>query len=200
MSQKDNNTGETQIRNIPSVNRQTDSKVALYSKFMDEASMREFITDTGKLSFDQACSKFEQAHMGQLKAFNLENKINEDLAAPPEMVDLPKLAAQKMVLLEHKMQFQADKDNDKLASALDKDNLQKDVDKLMNDLNFKLMVKKLGTDGLKAYAKGDGSKLVESFALEKEDKLEPYKPEAPAPAKNNVKKDVQSGGPQAGGR
>ena len=88
----------------------------------------------------------------------------------------------------------------KLASALDKDNLNKDVEKLMNDYNFKLMVKKLGTDGLKAYAKGDGTKLVESYALEKEDKLEPYKPEAPAPAKNNVKKDVQPGGPQVGGR
>ena len=200
MSQKDNNTGETQIGNIPSVNRQTAMKVDLYSKFMDEASMQEFVADTGKLSFDQACSKFERAHMGQLKAYNLENKLNEDLAADPETVDLPKVAAQKMVLLKHKMQFQADKDNDKLASALDKDNLNKDVEKLMNDYNFKLMVKKLGTDGLKAYAKGDGTKLVESYALEKEDKLEPYKPEAPAPAKNNVKKDVQPGGPQVGGR
>ena len=70
----------------------------------------------------------------------------------------------------------------------------------MNDYNFKLMVKKLGTDGLKAYEKGDGTKLVKSYAPEKEDKLEPYKPEVPVPAKNNVKKDVQPGGPQVGGR
>ena len=88
MSQKDNNTGETQIGNIPSVNRQAAMKVDLYSTFMDEASMQEFIADTGKLSFDQACSKFEQAHMGQLKAYNLENKLNEDLAADPETFDL----------------------------------------------------------------------------------------------------------------
>lgn len=49
-----------------------------------------------------------------------------------------------------------------------------------------------------AQAKGDGAKLVESYALAKQDKLEYYNPAAPAPAKNGPQKVEENKGPQIG--
>ncbi len=45
-------------------------------------------------------------------------------------------------------------------------------------------------------AQGDGAKLVESYALAKQDKLEYYNPVAPAPAKNGPQNEAENKGPQ----
>ena len=45
-------------------------------------------------------------------------------------------------------------------------------------------------------AQGDGAKLVESYALAKQDKLEYYNPVAPAPAKNGPQNKAENKGPQ----
>ena len=190
--------GDERIGNIESVNRQVDTKIALYSKIMDENSMREFVADAKTHGYEEATYRFDAAHMGQLKAIQKGEDLEKQLAGEPELDDLKKIAAQKMVLLKHKTQFQADKDNDKLSAALDKEQFDKNVEKMMKDHLFKEVCDKLGPNGLKAQAKGDGEKLVESYALAKADKLEPYKPEAPA-VKNGPQKDVQNKGPQAGG-
>ncbi|MBR0517586.1 MAG: hypothetical protein IJK10_05640 [Firmicutes bacterium] len=73
------------------------------------------------------------------------------------------IAAQRMVLLQKKAAFQQDKNSDKL-----------------------------GTKGLMAQAQGDGAKLVESYALAKQDKLEYYNPVAPAPAKNGPQNEAEN--------
>ena len=66
------------------------------------------------------------------------------------------------------------------------------------DQFLKEVCDKLGTNGLMAQAKGDGAKLVESYALAKQDKLEPYNPVVPAPVKEGPKKVEENKGPQVG--
>lgn len=188
--------GNEPVANIASLNRQIDYKSSLYSKIMSKAEVDDFVKNTIEYGHDGACSRLEMAHMGEIKAIQLEENINSQLAEGPVNADLHKLAAQKMVLLQHKTQFQADKDNDKLADALDTAQLEKDVNALMKNLNFKDMCDKLGNEGLMKQAQGDGSKLVNSFALATENKLQPYNPEAPAPVKDGPEKGPQA--PQIG--
>ena len=196
---QENRGGDERIGNIESVNRQTDDRVALYSKMMDAQAMTDFVANAKTVGYDAACSRFEAAHMGELKAINLAEKLDSQLAAGPEIEELQKLAAQKMILLQHKTQFRKDKDNDKLADALDKAQMEKSINKLMNDHLFKEVCEKLGPEGLLQQAKGDGSQLVRSYGLAMEDKLQPYKPE-PAASKNGPQaeavKEEQPGGPQ----
>ncbi|MBR3395626.1 MAG: hypothetical protein IKG76_07585, partial [Firmicutes bacterium] len=172
---------DDRLSNIESINRQTDLQMGIYSKLMDERSMKDFVEDARANGYEAACYNFEAANAGMLKANTLTEKLDEQLEANPEPDALKKIAAQRMVLLQKKAAFQEDKNSDKLANALDKANLDKDVEKLMKDHLFKEVCDKLGTNGLMAQAKGDGAKLVESYALAKQDKLEPYNPVAPAP-------------------
>ena len=190
------------ITNIESINRQTENRMALYGKIMNAGSMQEFVNDAKKLGYEEASRRFDSAHMGELKAIQMAEKLDKQLAEGPEKNDLPTIAAQKMVLLQKKTEFQQDKDNDKLSNALDKEEFNKSVDKLMRNHLFKEVCDKLGTEGLMAQAKGSGEKLIESFALAKEDKLEPYRPEAPADEKkgpqNEQVREEQQAGPQVG--
>ena len=179
-------------------NSQMDAGLGIYSKLMDEKSMKDFVEDARANGYEAACYNFEAANAGMLKANTLTEKLDEQLEANPEPDALKKIAAQRMVLLQKKAAFQEDKNSDKLANALDKANLDKDVEKLMKDHLFKEVCDKLGTNGLMAQAKGDDSKLVESYALAKQDKLEPYNPVVPAPVKEGPKKVEENKGPQVG--
>ena len=202
MSQSDNNTPDTRIGNIDSVNRQTQMQVDLYSKVMDEQSMRTFVENTKTMGYDGACSKFEAEHAGELKAINLAENLDKQLASEAPAEDVSRLAAKKMILMQRKAEFQQNKNNEALANALEDKQLNKEVDTLLEkDYNFKLMVKKLGPNRLKEQAAGDGAKLFESYSLEKADKLDEHLAKQQAPVINGPqKKEPQAGGPQLGGR
>ena len=187
---------DDKITNIDSINRQTELQMGIYSKLMDEASMKDFVEDARANGYEAACYNFEAANAGMLKANALTENLDKQLEGNPEPDALKKIAAQRMVLLQKKAAFQQDKDSDKLANALDKANLNKDVEELMKGHLFKEVCDKLGTQGLMAQAKGDGSKLVESYALAKQDKLEPYNPVAPAPVNKGPQKVEENKGPQ----
>ncbi|MCR4724619.1 MAG: hypothetical protein K5772_04180 [Clostridia bacterium] len=201
MSQKDNNTADTRIGNVESVNRQTQMQVDLYSRMMDEESMREFVKRSGADGYDAACGWFEGVHAGELKAINLAENLDKQLASEAPKEDLSRLAAKKMILMQRKAQFRNDKDNAALADALEDKKLNKDVDTLLEkDYNFKLMVKKLGSARLREQAAGDGAKLFESYNLEKQDKLDEQLAKEKAPVINGPKKnDPQAGGPAVNG-
>lgn len=188
--------GDDRITNIESINRQTETQVALYSKVLDEAGMQQFIDNAKARGYEEAFKTVEADHAGELKAIRLSEKLDEKLAGDPEKADLPKLAAQRMILLQYRQQFQSDKDNTKLEDAIDK-NLDKDVEKLMNHYLFKEVCEKLGTRGLLEQAKGNGEQLVESFALAQQDKLQPYGEEkAPAAVKDDLQKNIVNEGPE----
>lgn len=193
-----NRRPDEKIINIDSINRQTDLQIGIYSKLMNEESMKNFVEDAKANGYEEACRNFEAANAGMLKANALTENLDKQLESNPEPDDLKKIAAQRMVLLQKKAAFQQDKDSDKLANALDKENLNKDVEQLMKGYLFQEVCDKLGTKGLMDQAKGDGSKLVESYALAKQDKLEYYNPAAPAPVNNGPKKVEENKGPQVG--
>lgn len=186
--------GTEPLANIESLNRQVDTRTELYSKVMDTKSLKDFIDGTFKDGYDRACSKFEAAHAGPLKAIRVEEEINAQLNPELDQDTLAKLAAKKMILLQHKMEYQKDKNGEKLEKALEKANLEKNVDRLMNDYLFKEVCQKLGAEGLSEYTKGDGSQLVESYALAKTDQLQPYNP--PVPVVKNEQKNIAIEGPQ----
>ena len=194
--------GDEKVSGIDSLNSQVETKMALYKKVMKGNEMREFAENARTMGYENACRAVEAAHNGELKLIQMREDLDRQLAAGPDKDDLPKLSAQKMKMLEYGMNFAQDRNDEKLAQALDKDNFDKSVNKFMTaDYNFKGMCKKLGSEGLLAQAQGTGFKLIDSYNLEKEDKLQPYKPEAPAaakkgPDKNHVKE--QQGGPQIG--
>lgn len=187
---------DDRISNIDSINRQTDLQMGIYSKLMDEASMKSFVEDARANGYEEACKHFEGTHAGMLKANALTETLDKQLKDELEPDALKKIAAQRMVLLQKKAVFQEDKDSDKLANALEKANLSKDVNKLMKDPLFKEVCEKLGTKGLMDQAKGDGTKLVESYALAKQDKLEYYNPAVPAPVNKGPQKVEENKGPQ----
>ena len=198
-------TPEDRINNVDSINRQTDKQVELLNKVMPDIEKISFVNNVNKLGYEEACKQVEGRHAGEIKAINLAEKLDEELAKKPEGEALAKLAAKKMLLLQHKMQFQQNKDkydlleaNKTLADALDEKTLDAKAEKMMRHYNFKDMVEKLGTEGLQKQAEGDGAKLVESYALAEQDKLQPYKPAAAAPVKNGpVNENPQVGGPVA---
>ncbi|MBQ3662245.1 MAG: hypothetical protein II907_09470 [Firmicutes bacterium] len=162
-----NRRPDEKIINIDSINRQTDLQIGIYSKLMNEESMKNFVEDARANGYEEACRNFEAANAGMLKANKLTEDLDNRLKGEPEPDALKKIAAQRMVLLQKKAAFQQDKNSDKL-----------------------------GTKGLMAQAQGDGAKLVESYALAKQDKLEYYNPVAPAPAKNGPQNEAENKGPQ----
>lgn len=187
------------IEKIDSINRQTDMKLDLYKKIMGENDMKAYAADTLKSGPQTAAYNFESAHMGEIKAINLREKLDQELANPDlGRDDLANIAAQKMVLLKHRNEFQQTKDNDKLAKALEKENMAAEVEEMRKHHLFAEMVEKLGKEGLQKQVQGDGAELAVSYGLAKQDKLEYYKPEQ-APVKANQKDGPQAGDPQANG-
>jgi hypothetical protein len=89
-----------------------------------------------------------------------------------------------------------------LEAALEKEQFEKDVNTLMKDYLFQEVCGKLGERGLTEQTKGDGLKLVDSYKLAKDDKLEFYNPNKPVVKEGPVqapKKPEEVKGPQMGG-
>ena len=201
------------INNIDSVNSMTDEDVAFYSKLMDKADKTQFITDVYLKGYDEACKTFEAKYPGEVKAARLSDTLDAELAElkdDPSMDDLTKLAAQKMVLAKRKADYADPKNNtietsSDLEAALEKEQFEKDVNKLMKDHIFKEVCDKLRERGLTEQTKGDGLKLVDSYNLAKKNQLEFYNPNKPivkegpvqAPKKQEEVKGPQMGGPVA---
>ncbi len=155
-----------------------DSQVALYNKVMQGQEMEQFVANAKAHGYDEACKVVDDAHIGQMKAIRLREQLDSQLETGPQKEDLPKIAAQKMTLLQHWMDFADNKDDAKLAKAMDPKQFNEKVNTLMSHHLFKEVCDKLGTEGLQDHAKGSGFKLIDSYNLAKEDKLMPYKPAA----------------------
>ena len=185
---------------IAKFNTHVSNLTAEYSKLMTSQSLETFIDNTKAYGHDRACAFFEEEYAGPLKAMRLEEKLNAQLETA-DMDQLPKIVAQKMFLYQHKAEYQEDKDSAKLENALEKKNLNMEVDVLTRNHLFKEVCDKLGPEGLTKYARENVSKLFDAMRLAKEDKLEPYKPEAPAAGKKGPanEKNVEQKAPQAGG-
>ena len=188
-------SADTPINKVDAINAQVDSQVALYGKVMQGQEMEQFVANAREHGYDEACKIVDDAHIGQMKAIRLREQLDSQLEAGPEKQDLPKIAAQKMTLLQHWMDFADTKDDAKLAKAMDPKQFNGEVNKLMSHHLFKEVCDKLGTEGLQDHAKGSGFKLIDCYNLAKEDKLMPYKPAAEPVVKHE---EPQKGNPMQG--
>lgn len=193
--------GEERLNNIETMNRRVDERTAIYAKVMDGHSLNDFAADVRERGLEAATAKFEIAHAGELRVIRLNDEINRQLEAKPSQDDLMKLAAKKMLLCQHKAEFQKDKDNDALATALEDVNLNREADKMVRRWEFKDFCNTLGPDKLAAQAKGSGEKLVMGFGQALYEIQHGPKPEEKAPEKKAEEKveekveDKQAGGP-----
>ena len=191
-----NGEGQEQLTKIETMNRQVDAQAALYTKVMDSKSRNAFEADVWKNGLDAATSKFEIAHAGELRVIRLNDEINSELETKPAQDELMKLAAKKMLLCQHKVEFQQHKDNDKLATALEDVNLNKEAAKIMSTWQFKDFCNTLGPDKLAAQAKEDGQKLVMGYGQALYESKHGPKPEEKAPEKVEEKvENKQADGP-----
>jgi len=184
--------GTKKIDKIESVNRQTDLQLATYAKVMDQKAMEDFIKDAAKNSSLTASENFEKSHAGQLRVVRATDQIEKKLADGANANELQDLAAKKMVLMHESAQFQQDKNDERLIGALEDGNLEKKAAKLLKSEAFQEMCSKLGPEKLAQQIKGSGAKLMESFSLAQEGKLE-VKPEENAIGKGPKQNELQNG-------
>ena len=175
--------GEERLDNIESLNRRVDEQAAIYAKVMDGRSLNAFTADVLERGLEAGSGKFEIAHAGELRAIRLNDKLNSELEAKPSRDDLMKLAAKKMLLFQHKVEFQKNKDTDALATALEDVNLNREVEKMVSRWEFRDFCDTLGPDKLAAQAKGSGEQLVLGYAQTLKEFRHGPKPEDKAPAK-----------------
>ena len=113
---------------------------------------------------EEEIEAFAKAHEPEIKAIQMQDKINAGIAKQPTYQELQELAAQKMILYQGVKTFLDDGDQKKLGKALEKESFNARASEMMDSAAFKKMCSTLGPHGLAQAAKGNGEALVSTFA------------------------------------